>query len=32
VIIEAGAPVVVETPGDVEEQMADIEWVRALFT
>ena len=30
-IIDAGAPVVVETPGGVEEQTADIEWVRALF-
>ncbi|HEU5113533.1 MAG TPA: deoxyribonuclease IV [Acidimicrobiia bacterium] len=30
-IIDAGAPVVVETPGGVEEQMADIEWIRALF-
>ena len=31
-IIEAGAPVVVETPGDVEEQTADIEWVRSVLT
>jgi deoxyribonuclease IV len=30
-IIDAGAPVVVETPGGVAEQLADIEWVRALF-
>jgi hypothetical protein len=30
-IIEAGAPVVVETPGDVEEQTADIEWVRSVL-
>ncbi len=31
IIVEAGAPVAVETPGGVEEQAADIEWVRALF-
>jgi deoxyribonuclease-4 len=30
-IAEAGAPVVVETPGGAEEQAADIEWVRALL-
>jgi deoxyribonuclease-4 len=30
-ILDAGAPVVVETPGGVEEQTADIEWVRSLF-
>jgi len=30
-IIEAGAPVVVETPGGVEEQAADIEWVRSVL-
>jgi hypothetical protein len=30
-IIEAGAPVVVETPGGVEEQTADIEWVRSVL-
>jgi len=30
-IVEAGAPVAVETPGGVEEQAADIEWVRGLF-
>jgi deoxyribonuclease-4 len=30
VIVAANAPVVVETPGGVEEQAADIEWVRAL--
>lgn len=30
-ITEAGAPVVVETPGGAEEQAADIEWVRALL-
>jgi deoxyribonuclease-4 len=30
-ITEAGAPVVVETPGGPEEQAADIEWVRALL-
>lgn len=30
VIREAGAPVVVETPGGAEEQGADIAWVRAL--
>lgn len=29
VIAQAGAPVVVETPGGAEEQGADIEWVRA---
>jgi deoxyribonuclease IV len=29
VISQAGAPVVVETPGGVEAQTADIEWVRA---
>lgn len=32
VIVEAGAPVVVETPGGAAEQAADIEWVRALVT
>ena len=31
VIVEARAPVVVETPGGAAEQRADIEWVRALF-
>lgn len=30
VIVGANAPVVVETPGGVEEQAADIEWVRSL--
>lgn len=30
-IVEAGAPVVVETPGGSVEQGADIEWVRALL-
>jgi deoxyribonuclease-4 len=30
VITEAGAPVVVETPGGAEDQVADIEWVRRL--
>jgi len=30
VIVAAGAPVVVETPGGVGEQAADIEWVRGL--
>jgi deoxyribonuclease-4 len=30
-ILDAEAPVVVETPGGVEEQTADIEWVRSLF-
>lgn len=30
VILAAGAPVVVETPGGVAEQSADIEWVRNL--
>lgn len=30
VIRDAGAPVVVETPGGSEEQAADIEWVKAL--
>jgi len=30
-IVEAGAPVVVETPGGSVEQSADIEWVRALL-
>lgn len=29
VIAEAGAPVVVETPGGASEQGADIEWIRA---
>ena len=29
-IASAGAPVVVETPGGVEEHSADIEWVRAV--
>lgn len=32
VIVEAGAPVVVETPGGVGEQAADIEWVRSLVS
>lgn len=32
VIIEADAPVVVETPGGAVEQGADIEWVRATLT
>jgi len=31
-ILEANAPVVVETPGGAVEQAADIEWVRALAT
>jgi deoxyribonuclease-4 len=31
-IVEADAPVVVETPGGAEEQGADIEWVRALVS
>ncbi|MGD2102676.1 MAG: deoxyribonuclease IV [Acidimicrobiia bacterium] len=31
-IVDAGAPVVVETPGGVEAQSADIEWVRSLET
>jgi deoxyribonuclease-4 len=30
-IVEAGAPVVVETPGGAAEQGADIEWVRAIL-
>ena len=30
VIVDASAPVVVETPGGPEEQAADIEWVRGL--
>lgn len=30
VILDANAPVVVETPGGAEEQAADIEWVRGL--
>ncbi len=30
VIRRSGAPVVVETPGGVEEQASDIEWVRAI--
>jgi deoxyribonuclease-4 len=30
VIVDANAPVVVETPGGAEEQAADIEWVRDL--
>jgi len=30
-IVEAGAPVVVETPGGAEEQGADIDWIRALL-
>lgn len=30
VILEAGAPVIVETPGEAGEQAADIEWVRRL--
>ena len=29
-IATAGAPVVVETPGGVEEHSADIEWIREL--
>jgi deoxyribonuclease-4 len=29
-IVSAGAPIVVETPGGVEEQRTDIEWVRGL--
>ena len=29
-ILDAGAPVVVETPGGADEQRADIEWVRSL--
>jgi len=32
VIVDAGAPVVVETPGGAVEQAADVEWVRALVT
>lgn len=32
VIVEAGAPVVVETPGGAAEQATDIEWVRALVS
>jgi deoxyribonuclease IV len=31
IIVEADAPVVVETPGGVEEQAADIEWVRDVL-
>ncbi len=31
IIVEADAPVVVETPGGVEEQAADIEWVRSVL-
>lgn len=31
VIVDAKAPVVVETPGGVEEQTADIEWVRSAL-
>jgi deoxyribonuclease-4 len=31
VIVDANAPVVVETPGGAEEQAADIEWVRSLI-
>jgi deoxyribonuclease-4 len=31
IIVDADAPVAVETPGGVKEQAADIEWVRALF-
>ncbi|HEX9847415.1 MAG TPA: deoxyribonuclease IV [Acidimicrobiia bacterium] len=30
-IVAAGAPVAVETPGGVDEQTADIEWVRVLL-
>jgi deoxyribonuclease-4 len=30
-IMEAGAPVAVETPGGVAEQSADIEWVRSVL-
>jgi deoxyribonuclease-4 len=30
-IVDAGAPVVVETPGGAAEQGADIEWVRAIL-
>jgi len=32
IIIEADAPVVVETPGGVEDQAADIEWVRQVLS
>ncbi|HIE21350.1 MAG TPA: deoxyribonuclease IV [Acidimicrobiia bacterium] len=32
VIVEAQAPVVVETPGGAEEQAADIEWVRTVLS
>ncbi|MGH8947050.1 MAG: TIM barrel protein, partial [Acidimicrobiia bacterium] len=31
VIVDAGAPVAVETPGGVAEQAADIRWVRAAL-
>jgi deoxyribonuclease-4 len=31
IIVEAGAPVAVETPGGAEEQAADIEWVRSIL-
>ncbi|HEY7468933.1 MAG TPA: deoxyribonuclease IV [Acidimicrobiia bacterium] len=31
VILDAAAPVIVETPGGPEEQTADIEWVRAIL-
>jgi len=31
IIANAGAPVVVETPGGASEQSADIEWVRAIL-
>jgi deoxyribonuclease-4 len=30
-IVDAGAPVAVETPGGFEEQSADIEWVRSVL-
>lgn len=32
VVAKAGAPVVVETPGDADDQAADLEWVRARVT
>jgi deoxyribonuclease-4 len=31
VFVDAGAPIVVETPGGAKEQAADIEWVRAVL-
>jgi len=31
VIVDAGAPIAVETPGGAQEQAADIEWVRAIL-